>query len=128
MTPKSLLRHRLAVSPLEDFESGRFLEVLDDATIQDPEHVRRIVLCSGKVYYDLLTERERLGKTEEVAIIRLEQFHPLPAYLLKPILDRYSGATEWIWAQEESQNNGGWTFVAPRLKELTGNRLPVRGP
>ncbi len=120
MTPKSLLRHRLAVSPVEDFESGRFLEVLDDATIQDPENVRRIVLSSGKVYYDLLAEREKLGRTEDVALIRLEQLHPWPTYLLKPIISRYSAASEWVWAQEESQNNGGWTFAAPRLKETLG--------
>ena len=116
MTPKSLLRHKLAVSQAEDFVSGHFRDVLDDAV--DPAGVRRVVLCSGKVYYDLLDRREKAGKTREVALVRLEQMYPWPVEALRAVLGRYRNAREWVWAQEESQNMGAWTFVAPRLQEL----------
>ncbi len=117
MTPKSLLRLREAVSPVEDFETGSFQEVIDDTI--DVKNVRRVVICSGKVYYDLFKKREESGKTSEVAIVRLEQFYPWPETILRKILGRYrSNGVEWVWAQEESQNMGGWTFVAPRLREL----------
>ncbi len=119
MTPKSLLRHKLAVSPLDHFASGGFREVIDDATTE-PDRVRRVLVCSGKVYYDLLAKREESGQTREVAIVRLEQFYPWPAEALKTALGRYRSAREWVWVQEESQNMGGWTFVAPRLQELMG--------
>ncbi|HWE40137.1 MAG TPA: 2-oxoglutarate dehydrogenase E1 component [Isosphaeraceae bacterium] len=118
MTPKSLLRHKDAVSPLEHCLSGQFLEVLDDPAA--PDSVRRVVLCSGKVYYDLLRRRQEAGREREVALVRLEQFYPWPADLLREVLGRYRSASEWVWAQEESQNMGGWTFVAPRLQELMG--------
>ena len=116
MTPKSLLRHKLAVSRLEDFTQGYFREVLDDAV--EPDRVRRVVLCSGKVYYELLDRREKAGKAREVAIVRLEQLYPWPLDALKAVFGRYRSAREWVWAQEESQNMGAWTFVAPRLQEL----------
>jgi 2-oxoglutarate dehydrogenase E1 component len=118
MTPKSLLRHKMAISPVEQLVSGRFFEVLDDTV--DPERVRRVVVCSGKVYYDLVAKREEVSKTRDVAIIRLEQFYPWPEDALKGALSRYRHVREWVWAQEESQNMGGWTFVAPRLQELMG--------
>jgi 2-oxoglutarate dehydrogenase E1 component len=119
MTPKSLLRHKRCVSTVDQFTSGHFREVLDDETTT-PESVRRVVLCSGKVYYDLLARREAQNKNDEVAILRLEQFYPFPAALLTAALDRYENANEWVWAQEESQNMGGWAFVSHRLHELTG--------
>jgi 2-oxoglutarate dehydrogenase E1 component len=118
LTPKSMLRHRSAVSPLDAFTSGRFQEMIDDTI--EPDRVRRVVLCSGKVYYDLIAKRDAVGKTREVAIVRLEQFYPWPADALKAALTRYRSAREWVWAQEESQNMGGWTFVAPRLRDLIG--------
>jgi 2-oxoglutarate dehydrogenase E1 component len=118
MTPKSLLRHKLAVSPVEQFVSGRFFEVLDDPA--DAERVRRVVVCSGKVYYDLVAKREEVGKSREVAIVRLEQLYPWPIEALKSALGRYRSAREWVWAQEESQNMGGWTFASPRLQDLMG--------
>jgi 2-oxoglutarate dehydrogenase E1 component len=117
MTPKSLLRHQDASSPLGEFTNGHFREVLEDRTV-DPVRVERVVLCSGKVCYDLARQRQSAGKTREVAIIRLEQFYPWPAELLKSVISRYVSATEWVWAQEESQNMGGWSFVEPRLREL----------
>jgi 2-oxoglutarate dehydrogenase E1 component len=118
MTPKSLLRHKLAVSPIEQFITGRFQEVLDDPSGSD--QARRVLLCSGKVYYDLLAQRETLGKNRHVAIVRLEQFYPWPADAIQAVLGRYRSAREWVWVQEESQNMGGWSFVAPRLQELLG--------
>ncbi|GAC1464438.1 MAG: 2-oxoglutarate dehydrogenase E1 component [Isosphaeraceae bacterium] len=125
MTPKSLLRHKLAVSPLAQFSKGRFLEVIDDPI--DPERVRRVLICSGKVYYDLLAKREQAGQSRAVAIIRLEQFYPWPAEALSSALGRYRSAREWVWVQEESQNMGGWAFVAPRLQELMGNPFQYVG-
>src|SRR5205823_1818670 len=125
MTPKSLLRHKQAVSALEQFTSGGFREVLDDPV--DPERVRRVLVCSGKVYYDLLAKREEVGKTREVAIVRLEQFYPWPADALKTALGRYRAAREWVWVQEESQNLGGWTFVDRRLQELMGQPFQYVG-
>jgi 2-oxoglutarate dehydrogenase E1 component len=115
MTPKSLLRHKTAVSPVEQLVSGRFQEVLDDRAA-DPKRVGRVLLCSGKVYYDLLAKREEAGRTGEVAILRLEQFYPWPADALRGALSRFEGAREWVWVQEESQNMGGWTFMDQRLR------------
>ncbi len=125
MTPKSLLRHRQATSPVDDLVSGRFQEVIDDQV--DPKQVRRVVLSAGKVYYDLLARREEAGKQAEVALVRLEQIYPWPAEALKAALSRYESAEEWVWAQEESQNMGCWTFVSQRLEELTGHRFDYVG-
>jgi len=113
MTPKSLLRSSL--SPMEEFISGRFREVLDDATAK-PELVKRVLLCSGKVYFDLLAKRDE-AQRNDIAIVRLEQIYPWPEEQLKAVLGRYSQA-ERVWVQEESQNNGAWFFVDPRLREL----------
>ena len=118
MTPKSLLRHKLAVSPVDQFISGRFHEVIDDSV--EPERVRRVLACSGKVYYDLLKKREEAGKGRDVAIVRIEQFFPWPADALKAAFSRYRGVRDWVWVQEESQNMGGWQFVSARLQDLMG--------
>jgi len=123
MTPKSLLRAKL--STLADLADGRFHEVIDDAVA--PDRVKRVVLCSGKVYHDLLARREKSNKDREVAILRLEQFYPWPAEALKAALGRYRAAREWVWCQEESQNMGGWMFVAPRLRELIGQDFQYVG-
>jgi 2-oxoglutarate dehydrogenase E1 component len=119
MTPKSLLRLKAAMSPVEQFIDGRFDEVLDDAGA-DPGRVRRVVLCSGKLYYELL-ERRREAGSADVAVIRLEQFYPLHEELLRRTVVRYRKAREWVWAQEESQNMGGWTFMEPRLRAMGYN-------
>jgi 2-oxoglutarate dehydrogenase E1 component len=116
MTPKSLLRHKRAVSPVEELTEGHFREVIDDTKV-DPGRVRRVLLCSGKVYYDLL-ERRLKAEAEDVAIVRVEQFYPFPEELLRKELARYRRAKEWAWVQEESQNMGGWTFMEPRLRAL----------
>jgi 2-oxoglutarate dehydrogenase E1 component len=118
MTPKSLLRHKLAVSPLDELATGHFRDVLDDA--QAAERARRVLMCSGKIYYDLSAHRAELGLERDVAIVRIEQLYPWPAQELKSVLGRYRTAREWVWVQEESQNMGAWTFVAPRLAEILG--------
>jgi 2-oxoglutarate dehydrogenase E1 component len=124
MTPKSLLRDKMCVSPAAELVSGVFQEVLDDSI--DPGQVRRVVLCSGKVYYDLLRERVA-HEVGDVALVRLEQFYPWPEEQLEKALGRYRKAREWVWAQEESQNNGGWFFVEPRLRAMGYDKLAYVG-
>lgn len=118
MTPKSLLRHKLCVSPVEEFTEGRFQEILDDAGA-DPARVKRLLLCSGKIYYDLLEARNKEEKP--VAIVRVEQFYPFAVEPLQRILKRYNKAREVVWVQEESLNMGGWNFMEPRLRALGVN-------
>jgi 2-oxoglutarate dehydrogenase E1 component len=115
MTPKSLLRHKAAVSSVDDFCRGHFAEVIDDPADATP--IRRVLLCSGKVYYDLLDKRALVQKND-VAILRVEQFYPFPVEPLLRALERYRKAKEFIWVQEESMNMGGWTFMEPRLRAL----------
>lgn len=123
MTPKSLLRmsekrplELQAASPVSEFTSGHFREVLDDQKAK-PELVSRILVCSGKVYYDLAAKRDELG-TQAVAIVRLEQLYPWPQEQLSAVLSRYRQCKEWVWVQEESQNMGGWSFAEPRLRAM----------
>jgi 2-oxoglutarate dehydrogenase E1 component len=116
MTPKSLLRHKDAVSPIDDFLSGSFQTIIDDAWTE-PDRVHRVILCSGKVYYDLHKLRAERD-ARDVAIVRIEQLYPWPEEALRKALGRYRRAKDWIWAQEESQNIGGWTFVEPRLRAM----------
>jgi 2-oxoglutarate dehydrogenase E1 component len=116
-TPKSLLRHPLAVSDLPDMASGRFQEVLDDTL--KPKPLKRIVLCSGKIYYELLQRRERLKKTD-TALLRVEQFYPFPEAVFENVAAKYRHVKEWIWVQEEPRNMGGWAFMRDRLD----GRLP----
>jgi 2-oxoglutarate dehydrogenase E1 component len=125
MMPKGQLRSKTAASPVSELVSGRFREVIDDTI--DPKGVRRVVLCSGKVYYDLAKAREVSGRSDSVALVRLEQFYPWPEEALANALNRYRNARDWVWAQEESQNMGGWTFVAPRLRDLTKKNVEYVG-
>jgi 2-oxoglutarate dehydrogenase E1 component len=107
-TPKSLLRHPRCVSSLQALAEGRFLPVIDDTI--EPSGVRRVVLCSGKVYYDLLKGREDFG-SRHVAIVRLEQLAPLPAEEIARVIARYPQEAELVWAQEEPKNMGAWRFL-----------------
>ncbi len=114
MTPKSLLRHKLAVSSLAELESGSFRLVIADTTAQDPKKVRRVVLCSGKVYYDLFEEANK-RKLEDVAIVRVEQLYPFPRIEVKAELAKYPAMQEVVWCQEEPQNQGAWYQIKHHL-------------
>ncbi len=109
MTPKSLLRHPRAVSPLSSFTEGRFRRLLEDEAV-DPETATRILLCSGKVYYDLVEERERRER-DDVAILRLEQLHPLPSDRLERVLGAYDPDLPLTYVQEEPENMGAWRYL-----------------
>jgi 2-oxoglutarate dehydrogenase E1 component len=117
MTPKSLLRLPAATSSIDELATGGFQPLIDDAEITDRNGVKRVVLCSGKVYYDL-AEARRKSEDRSVAMVRLEQFYPFPLKSIRDTLAKYSNAGELVWAQEEPQNMGGWTFVQDRLENL----------
>ena len=108
-TPKSLLRHPKCVSTIDDFSKGKFQEVIDDVNA-DAKTVKRVVFCSGKIYYDLL-ERQENSNNKEVALVRIEQYYPIPAKQIQAVLDKYKNASEHIWSQEEPENMGAWPYV-----------------
>ncbi|UYB54039.1 2-oxoglutarate dehydrogenase E1 component [Xanthomonas sp. AM6] len=114
MTPKSLLRHKLAVSTLEELADGEFQHLIPDAKA-DPKLVKRVVACSGKVYYDLLEDQTKRGQ-DDVAILRVEQLYPFPRELLSAELKRYGNATDLVWCQEEPQNQGAWYQIKHHLQ------------
>ena len=116
MSPKSLLRHPKVVSPIEEFTSGGFREIILDNSVKAKD-VKRVLLCSGKIYYDLEEMREK-EKVKDVAIIRIEQLHPLPKKQMTEALKAYKGA-EIVWVQEEPENMGYWNYILRMLyKEL----------
>jgi 2-oxoglutarate decarboxylase len=121
-TPKSMLRLKAAVSPVEDFTSGRFASVLDDPLVTDPSAVRRVLLCSGKISYELNATRQQRG-ISDVAIVRIEQLYPVPKRRLAAALDRYPNATDVRWVQEEPANQGAWPFYGLSLPDLIPGRL-----
>jgi 2-oxoglutarate dehydrogenase E1 component len=112
MSPKSLLRHKLSVSPVDSLKH-RFLTVIDEIDPIPKSEVTRLLICSGKVYFDLL-EARRLKKLANVAIARLEQLYPFPSADLKAVIDSYANLREVIWVQEEPKNQGGWYFMQSR--------------
>jgi 2-oxoglutarate dehydrogenase E1 component len=121
MTPKSLLRHPLSVSRLEELGSGGFYSVIDEIDDIKPGAVTRVVLCSGKVYFDLLKSRRDI-KAESVAIVRIEQLYPFPSEEYEAILRKYSNAREIVWCQEEPQNQGSWYQIRHRLQAKLGEQ------
>jgi 2-oxoglutarate dehydrogenase E1 component len=121
MTPKSLLRHPLSVSRLEELGSGGFYSVIDEIDDIKPTAVTRIVLCSGKVYFDLLKSRRDI-KAESVAVVRVEQLYPFPSDEYEAILRKYSNAREIVWCQEEPQNQGSWYQIRHRLQAKLGEQ------
>jgi 2-oxoglutarate dehydrogenase E1 component len=124
MTPKSLLRHPLAISSLGEFKAGHFQTVLDDPN--QLNHPDTILLCSGKIYYELFLRRQELEKSN-VAIVRLEQFYPFPEAILMAMAKKYGRARKWHWVQEEPENMGGWQFVRHRLEILIGKTISYIG-
>ena len=121
MTPKSLLRLPAASSTVEELINGGFQPVIDDAKISDKTKVKRIVVCSGKVFYDLDAGRTD-AHDDRVAIVRLEQFYPFPKAKLQEVFASYPNATQLFWTQEEPQNMGGWLFVESRLRSIKGEK------
>ena len=121
-TPKAMLRLRGATSGVADFQSGTFQKVIDDASAANPQAISRVVLCSGKIYYDLLAERDKRG-ADHVSLVRLEQYYPFPEVELAHTLGRY-GQAEMLWVQEEPENQGAWPFIA--MEARNGRVAPLR--
>ena len=117
MTPKSLLRHPMCTSELRELETGRYQRVMPDAHLEDASRVKRVALCTGKVYYDLVKEREDRGK-DDIAFVRLEQLYPWDDKLIEDVLASYPKCKRVMWVQEEPENMGAWQFVEPRLRRL----------
>jgi 2-oxoglutarate dehydrogenase E1 component len=124
-TPKSLLRAKYATSKTSDFTNGSFTSIQKDVTV-DKNKVTKVLLCSGKVYYDLVDYRTK-NKITDTAIIRVEQLYPLHKNALAKLSDTYGHGTRLIWAQEESQNMGAWSYIAPQLEEIFGRKPTYAG-
>ena len=133
MMPKSLLRHELSVSALEDLSRGAFARVIGEIDELPPAETRRVVFCSGKVYFDLLRAR-RKEALRDVALVRIEQLYPFPGEEYQAILNRYANLREVVWCQEEPQNQGAWYQIRHRLQEyvrrtvLYAGRAPAAAP
>jgi 2-oxoglutarate dehydrogenase E1 component len=125
MSPKSLLRHKRCVSSLQDLAEGSFQRILGDVSGSAPGQVRRVLLCSGRIYFDLEQERER-RQAQDVHIVRLEQLYPLDVHTLGRILSHYAPGTELVWVQDEPWNMGAWYFIKARLQAVFGNDLPLQ--
>jgi 2-oxoglutarate dehydrogenase E1 component len=121
MTPKSLLRHKMATSALEDLAGGHFHTVIDEIDALEPAGVRRVVLCSGKVYYDLLARR-REEAIDDIALVRIEQLYPFPYEALAAAIARFPRASEFVWCQEEPRNQGAWYQIKHRLERVLGEQ------
>ena len=124
MQPKSLLRLPAAAARLEDLADGRFQPVIDDVAVADRrDDVRRLVLCTAKIYYDLLAARQQGA---DVALVRVDELYPWPGDAVAEIVDRYPNLEDVVWAQEEPKNMGAWSYVSPQLRVATGNMLTIR--
>lgn len=124
-TPKSLLRHPRVASSLRDLAEGHWQPVINDVrSQQQPEQVRRVILCNGKMYFDLDTAEQR-DNSPAIAIVRIEQLYPFPADDLEPTLEAYPNLEEVVWVQEEPENMGAWEFIQSRLEQVTEGRWPV---
>ncbi len=124
LTPKSLLRLPATRSTVEELTAGRFHEVLPDPTQPDPEKVRRVLLASGKVFYDLAKRRTDAG-LDDVALVRVEQLYPFPSERIRQQLDAYPNTERLVWVQEEPENMGAWAYLAARFERVLGARLEV---
>lgn len=125
MTPKSLLRHPLVVSPLWEFQDGYFKEVLDETDDEIRARAKRVVLCSGKIYYDLLEARKKL-KNSETALVRVEQFYPFAKEAFDTVLSGYKNMKELVWCQEGPQNTEGWSFMMQMMPQVESVKLPLQ--
>jgi 2-oxoglutarate dehydrogenase E1 component len=126
MTPKSLLRHPAAVSSLAEFGQRAFCEALPDERAAAPGSIRRVLLCSGKIFYEILQRREERHR-DDVAVVRIEQLYPLPAKELQAALAPYAVGTPAYWVQEEPENMGAWRFLRAAWGGSLFGRLPLKG-
>src|SRR4029077_12654419 len=130
MTPKSLLRAEFSTSHAEDFTSGKFHEIIPDRVtgIADPRRnaIERVILCAGKVYFDLIAHREK-EKIANSVIIRIEQLYPLDEQQLRAAVEAFPKEARLVWCQEESQNMGAWSFIEPRLRAMFGREVGYAG-
>jgi len=124
-TPKSALRHPLAVCSLDDLSNRNFMEIIDDESVQDKSLIKKLLFCSGKIYYELLEELNRNG-IQGIAIIRIEQLYPLHLEKLGEIINSYENAEELCWVQEEPQNMGIWNYISPRIQSLVSINKKIR--
>ncbi|MFL5748258.1 MAG: 2-oxoglutarate dehydrogenase E1 component [Niastella sp.] len=124
--PKSLLRHPLCVSPVSEFTQGHFHKLIDDTNVTSTE-VKRVLFCSGKVYYDLL-QRQQENKHQDVAIVRIEQLYPTPFKQMQQVKEKYATATEFIWVQEEPENMGAWPYLCRKLRNSDLNLQVIARP
>jgi multifunctional 2-oxoglutarate metabolism enzyme len=131
MSPKSLLRHPQVISTVDDLTKGVFYPVLDDPTVTNPAAIRKILLCSGKVYYEVLAAREARKGTDETAlrtaIVRIEQMYPFPEVEIRAVIERYKAASGVVWVQEEPRNMGAWIFMRTRLQRIMANEARTLG-
>lgn len=124
-TPKSLLRHPACRSSLEDLSSGRFDEIIPDQNV-DPKDIRRVLVCSGKIFFELQARRDELER-RDVALVRVEQLYPLRTDLLEKVLKPFEKVKDVFWVQEEPRNNGAWSFIAPHLARILGRHVAYVG-
>ncbi|MBT5582741.1 MAG: 2-oxoglutarate dehydrogenase E1 component, partial [Phycisphaerae bacterium] len=124
LTPKSLLRHKDAISHVADLTSGQFEAILDDPTA-NPADVTRVLLCSGKVGWDLMAARVGTEAEHTTAVIRIEQLHPFPAATILALMNQFAHVEQWVWVQEEPRNAGAWTWVSDRFQEQFDRTLAV---
>jgi 2-oxoglutarate dehydrogenase E1 component len=127
LTPKSLLRHPLTASTPRELAEGRFNAVIDDQeAARHAGKVRRLVLCSGKIFVDLVSSEQRKAGASHVALVRVEQLYPFPTDEIRAVMDRYPKLRDVCWVQEEPENMGAWEFVRPLLKQIIDGRWPLR--
>ncbi|TKB99608.1 2-oxoglutarate dehydrogenase E1 component [Pedobacter cryotolerans] len=122
-SPKSLLRHPLCVSPLKDFTDGKFQEVIDDVNVK-PADVKRVVFCSGKIYYEML-ETQKNNAKGDVALVRVEQLYPTPVEQMEAVYNKYKNAKDAVWVQEEPENMGAWPYLLRRLRKTSFSQMDV---
>jgi 2-oxoglutarate dehydrogenase E1 component len=126
MTPKSLLRNPRAVSPVDALVNDRFHHILEDPNVEDNEKIQRLLLCSGKIYYELADHREKVGR-DDIAIARIEQLFPFRHQSMQSLLDMYPNAEEFVWVQEEPKNMGAYRHIEAILREHFEIELPYVG-
>jgi 2-oxoglutarate dehydrogenase E1 component len=121
MTPKSLLRHKMSVSDIDELANGKFEVLIPEVAAVEVKKTRRLVLCSGKVYFDLLESREVHG-IDDIAIIRIEQLYPFPIDEYAALIQQYAHVDEFVWCQEEPLNQGAWYQIKHRLQDPLGEQ------